>query len=110
MKLVSYETMIVCLSNMDEEAKEKFLEYLKSQLEQLGAQSIEARFYGKKKLAYPVKKQVEGNYFITNYLASPGTSRAFEDKLKYKEEVIKYMSVRTKRLQNEEKEKEVEEG
>jgi small subunit ribosomal protein S6 len=50
--------------------------------------------WGKKKLAYAVRKHAEGYYYHLRYEAGPGVVTELERRLRNSEQVLKYLSVR----------------
>ena len=48
---------------------------------------------GKKKLAYPVKKNAEGYYVILNFTANPSLIAELERNYRITDDVIKYMTI-----------------
>jgi small subunit ribosomal protein S6 len=50
--------------------------------------------WGKKKLAYPLKHYLEGNYFLTKFKISPARCKELEANLKISEEVLRHLLVK----------------
>lgn len=51
--------------------------------------------WGKKSLAYPIKKQSHGHYSLITFKGNPNTPQAIKSKLNLNEEILRYMVVRT---------------
>lgn len=47
--------------------------------------------WGKKKLAYPLKKYLEGNYVLTRFKISPERCKELEANLKISEEILRHL-------------------
>jgi small subunit ribosomal protein S6 len=50
--------------------------------------------WGKKKLAYPIKHYLEGNYILTKFKISPARCKELEGNLKISEEVLRHLLVK----------------
>jgi small subunit ribosomal protein S6 len=50
--------------------------------------------WGKKKLAYPLKHYLEGNYVLTRFKISPAQCRELEANLKISEDVLRHLLVK----------------
>jgi small subunit ribosomal protein S6 len=50
--------------------------------------------WGKKKLAYPLKHYLEGNYVLTKFRISPARLKEIEANLKISEEVLRHLLVK----------------
>lgn len=50
--------------------------------------------WGKKKLAYPLKHYLEGNYILTKFKISPSRCQELEANLKISEDVLRHLLVK----------------
>ena len=50
--------------------------------------------WGKKKLSYPIKHFLEGNYILTKFKLSPAKSRELEANLRISEDVVRHLLVK----------------
>jgi small subunit ribosomal protein S6 len=50
--------------------------------------------WGKKKLAYPLKHYLEGNYILTKFKISPARCKELEANLRISEEVLRHLLVK----------------
>jgi small subunit ribosomal protein S6 len=51
--------------------------------------------WGKKKLAYPIKHLLEGNYVLTKFKMSPARCKELEANLRISEDVIRHLLIKT---------------
>jgi small subunit ribosomal protein S6 len=51
--------------------------------------------WGKKKLAYPLKQHLEGNYVLTRFKISPARCKELEANLKISEEILRHLLIKT---------------
>ncbi|MHB8104710.1 MAG: 30S ribosomal protein S6 [Dehalococcoidales bacterium] len=50
--------------------------------------------WGKKKLAYPIKHVLEGNYILTKFKMSPARCKELEANLRISEDVIRHLLIK----------------
>ncbi len=88
-----YESVIILSANAPEEATIAFGEKMKELISANGElTSVEE--WGKKTLAYEVKKQTEGYYILFTFDAKPEFIAEFERILRLDEIVLKHMVIR----------------
>lgn len=64
------------------------------QLKSQGAEVAKIDNWGKRRLAYDIKKQREGTYAVFEVSAEPSTIKEFERQLRLNENVLRFMSTR----------------
>ncbi len=50
--------------------------------------------WGKKRLAYPIKHFLEGNYILTKFKMSPAKSKELEANLRISEDIVRHLLIR----------------
>ena len=70
------------------------LEQLGEQLKTLGAEVTKVDNWGKRRLAYDIRKQREGTYAVIECSATPATVKEFERQLGLNEQVLRFLSTR----------------
>jgi small subunit ribosomal protein S6 len=50
--------------------------------------------WGRKKLAYPIKHVLEGNYVLLKFKLDPSANRELENNLKISEKIIRYLLIK----------------
>lgn len=98
-KLNLYEGMYVLAPNIGEEAKTLILKRIKSEIEQKGGQIVKVHEMGKKRLAYEIKKQKEGFYYLIYFEASPEIIKELWKDYHLIEELLRYMTLRADEVQ-----------
>ncbi len=89
----NYETIIIINSNLDEAATKATVEKFTSLISENGAvESVEE--WGKKRLAYPVKKQSEGYYTLINFSSNPEFIDELERVYNITDEIIKHIVIK----------------
>jgi small subunit ribosomal protein S6 len=94
MLMREYETLYILRPDLAEDAIGKVNERLTGVLDREGAKVLRLNVWGKKKLAYEVKKNPKGVYIHLSYLSQPSVVSEFERNLRMLEPVIKYQTVR----------------
>jgi len=86
----NYEIMFIVKSTMEDEAIAKTAEDVKSLIN--GESTVTSfKDLGKKKLAYPINKEVSGNYYVMTATASTDVIKEFDRKVKINENVIRHL-------------------
>jgi small subunit ribosomal protein S6 len=67
---------------------------LETTLKGLGAEVTKTENWGKRRLAYEIKKQREGTYAVLEVSAEPAMVKEFERQIRLNENVVRFMSTR----------------
>ncbi len=90
-----YELVVIIGPQVpDEEVPETFDRLVRRPVESGGGEVQEVNQWGRRKLAYPISKQFEGNYVITQLRLEPPQIKELEQGLKISEEVLRHLLVR----------------
>lgn len=88
-----YETIIIINSNLEEEAVKSVVSKVTDLIAKHGTvESTEE--WGKKKLAYPIQKQLEGYYVLFNFSSNSEFIEELERVYNITDEIIKHIVVR----------------
>jgi small subunit ribosomal protein S6 len=68
------------------------LTQLGEQVTSLGAQVVKMENWGKRRLAYDIRKQREGTYAVFEVSAEPAMIKEFERQLRLNESVLRFLS------------------
>ena len=89
----NYETIMIINSNLEEATIRATVEKFESLINANGkVESTEE--WGKKKLAYPIKKQAEGYYVLVNFSSNPEFIDELDRVYNITDEVIKHIVVK----------------
>ncbi len=106
-----YETMLIFHPETDEEERRKIMDRLRSLIQDFKGRIAKVDEWGKRRLAYPIKKLREGYYVVLNYALDPEGLGEIDRRLKLEEKVLRFQTIKLKRLEEEEgEEKTSEEG
>ncbi|MBQ8299435.1 MAG: 30S ribosomal protein S6 [Clostridia bacterium] len=89
----NYETIMIINSNLEEATINATIEKISALINANGkVESTEE--WGKKKLAYPIKKQAEGYYVLVNFTSNPEFIDELDRIYNITDEVIKHIVVK----------------
>jgi small subunit ribosomal protein S6 len=94
----TYETLYIAQPGMEEADAETLGKSFEELVASGEGKLMKSVAWGKRKLAYPVKKHQEGLYFYLQFDAGPDVVAELERRLRNHEEVLKYLSVRLDRI------------
>ena len=88
-----YESVIILNPELTEENEKESINKIE-ELIKLNGTLEETEKLGKKKLAYEIKKQNEGIYYLFNFACEPGFIRELERIYRITDEIMKFIVVR----------------
>jgi small subunit ribosomal protein S6 len=94
----TYETLYIVQPLLPEEQVEALGKTFAEVVATGQGNLVKSSCWGKRKLAYPVRKHQEGVYFHLQYEAGAEVVAELERRLRNHEEVLKYLSVRLDRI------------
>ena len=105
-----YENLFIVKPDATEEEVDRLIEQMSGHVTTAGGTIDKVDKWGKRRLAYKVEKQREGQYVLMQFTAGPLTVKEFERRLRVQDSVIKFITVRIdetlKRLDKRKKERE----
>jgi small subunit ribosomal protein S6 len=93
MKFNKFETVIVIRTDITEDSIEAFHAKVFDTLKRLGGHEVKFEVWGKRKLAYEIKKNMKGIYIYYLYLAPPAAIDELERSLRLNELVLRFLTV-----------------
>ncbi|MGL5152099.1 MAG: 30S ribosomal protein S6 [Clostridium sp.] len=89
-----YETIFILHPSLDEEAVKANIEKFKGVIENGGGTVDNVDFWGKRKLAYEIKKISEGYYTLVNFTANTELPRELDRIFRITDGVMRHIIVR----------------
>jgi len=89
-----YELVFIVQPEMEEEPLTALVEKVTQNISDLKGQVNQVDPWGKRRLAYPIKKHLEGFYFLMQVELPASAVRSLERSLKLMEDVIRYLIMR----------------
>lgn len=85
-----YELVFIVHPDLDENAFQEVVERVQGWITEDGGQITKTDLWGKRKLAYPIRKQTEGQYVLMNTQMNPQFGATLERNLRFLEPVLRF--------------------
>ena len=89
----NYELVCVIHSDLDETAFNGVIEKVKGWITEAGGSVTKTDVWGKRRLAYAIRKQREGQYVLLEFQVEPTFSATLDRNIRYLEPVLRHMIV-----------------
>jgi small subunit ribosomal protein S6 len=93
--LRGYELVLIIDPEIVEEDVPTAIEKVSQFITGRGGEVANVNRWGRRKLAYPIQRHMEGNYVVTQFRLDPDQIAGLEASLGLAEEVIRHLVVRT---------------
>ena len=93
-KLNAYELTVILRPELSEEKLTTAVENIKKFIAGKGGVISDTKSWGKRRLAYPIKHAIEGNYILLNFTMKPNQNRELETSLRISEDVLRHLLVK----------------
>ena len=87
----TYEALYIISPEMDESSIQTVVANVEALITNSGGTIVRSDVWGKRKLAYTIKKHVEGVYVVLRFETNPDFIKRFEQQLRLMEPIIRYM-------------------
>ena len=92
-RLRDYEMVLVLDPGLEETAIQDELGKCREVIESHGGAVDKIDMWGRRKLAYEIKKRTDGFYILLEFKAKPGIARDLDQELRVREPVLRYLTV-----------------
>lgn len=86
-----YELVCIIQADLDETAFKGAVERVQSWISEAGGSVDKTEVWGRRKLAYPIRKQREGQYVLMNVSLDPKSTSELERNIRFLEPVLRHM-------------------
>jgi small subunit ribosomal protein S6 len=86
-----YELICIFQPELDENAFKSVLEKVQGWISEAGGSVDKTEVWGRRRLAYPIRKQIEGQYVLMNISLDPKATSGLERNIRYLESVLRHM-------------------
>lgn len=86
-----YELMMIVRTELDEEGVNTLNERIGEFVRTTGGEVIETQLWGRRTLAYLIRKQREGNYVLMRLRLLPSATAALERSLRLNDNVLRHL-------------------
>jgi len=91
--LRAYELIVVLSPEIGDDVLEASIDKVQQSVTSRGGEIVESKPWGRRRLAYPIKRHMEGNYVESHVRLDPGQVSSLEANLRISEEVIRHLIV-----------------
>ncbi len=89
-----YESIFIVRPSLTDEETDKVVEKVKGVLQRTGASVVKQENWGKKRLAYEVRRERKGTYIYLNFTSPGDTVAELERSYRIEDAVIKFMTIK----------------
>jgi len=89
-----YELVFIVHPEVADEALDPIINNITQYITSRKGVIVEVNRWGRKKLAYPIKHLLEGNYVLIKFKMNPADNKELETNLKISEKIIRYMLIK----------------
>ncbi|NJC98161.1 MAG: 30S ribosomal protein S6 [Anaerolineales bacterium] len=86
-----YELVCIIQPDLDETAFKGAVERVQGWVSETGGSVDKTEIWGRRKLAYPIRKQREGQYVLMNLTIDPKSTSELERNIRFLEPVLRHM-------------------
>jgi small subunit ribosomal protein S6 len=91
----SYELVLIISPEVVDEEMPDFITKLSELVNKVGGSVDEVNQWGRRKLAYPIKRSTEGNYVLTKVKIKPALTNELEANLRLSGKVLRHLLIRS---------------
>ena len=92
--MTNYEIMFIVKATIDENEIKKTAEDLQKLINNKKSKVIEFKEMGRKKLAYPINKELSGFYYVMKVTTDHETIKEFDRKVSINENVLRHLIIK----------------
>ncbi|MFA3782563.1 30S ribosomal protein S6 [Melioribacteraceae bacterium 4301-Me] len=88
-----YESVIIINAALEDEQIEQTISRIQELITTNGGEIIDVDKWGRKRLAYPIKKSKTGYYLIIRHLTIPSSITTIERNFRLDENIVRYLTI-----------------
>jgi len=89
-----YEIVFIIRPDLDDATTLEVIEKVESVITENGGHALTRDDWGKRKLAYPIKKHLKGHYVLVNFLAPAELIDELERRIRITDAIIRFLTVK----------------
>jgi small subunit ribosomal protein S6 len=91
----SYELVLIISPDIVDEEMPEFITKLGELVNKVGGSVDEVNQWGRRKLAYPIKRSTEGNYLLTKVKMKPSVTKELEANLRLSGKILRHLLIKS---------------
>ena len=95
-RMTSYELVFIISPEVTDEEVPSTVTEVSEIVNKIGGNVTETSQWGRRKLAYPIKRFTEGNYVLAQIELEPALTKELEANLRVSDEVLRHLLIRSK--------------
>ena len=95
MKLHEYELVVVIDPEIVEEDVPAAIERVTAAVTTRGGEVVDVQPWGRRRLAYPIRRRTEGNYVVSQIKLDPARAHEMESGFRISEDILRHLLIRT---------------
>tara|TARA_X000000950_G_C13806364_1_gene615732 strand:+ start:711 stop:1046 length:336 start_codon:yes stop_codon:yes gene_type:complete len=96
-----YECVFVLTGNITEKIAHEKIKKYEEVVEKSGGKTLKKEYWGLRTLAYKIKKNTKGHYFLINFNSTHQPIKEIENKLKIDDDHLRFLNLRIKEISKE---------
>ena len=92
--LHEYELTLIVRADLDDATIEALVEKTEAVITETGGHILLRDDWGKRKLAYPIQKQLKGHYYLVSFLSEAAQIDELERKIRIEDKIVRFLTVR----------------
>ena len=92
--LRDYELTLIINPEVSDEKFEAAIDNVSRYITEKGGAISDIERWGKRRLAYPIKRFIEGNYVLTKFKLEPAFGKELEANLQISEDVLRHLLIK----------------
>ena len=92
--LRDYELVVILSPEIEEPNLDASIEKFQQSITSRGGEIVDTNNWGRRRLAYPIKRHLEGNYVVSQIKLDPADVPALESGLRISEEVLRHLIIK----------------
>ena len=89
-----YELVAIINPEIDEEGVSKIVDKVSQSIDSRGGVVEDIKKWGKRKLAYPIKKFMEADYVLARFKLTPKSVKELEEEINTSVDILRYLVVK----------------
>ena len=91
----SYELVLIISPELVDDEMPGFITKLSELVDKVGGSVDEVNQWGRRKLAYPIKRSTEGNYVLAKVKMKPALTKELEASLRLSGKILRHLLIRS---------------
>ena len=92
--LRDYELTVILSPQIGDDVIAESIDRLQQGIKSRGGEIVDTNHWGRRRLAYPIERHLEGNYVVSQIRLDPRRVRELENSLRISEEVLRHLIVK----------------